>query len=1134
MDLTIAFSYWISSFCYLVFLYKKVFFTFFYNRKGSDHFGSKPMYELLLRRLKANTIYSILNLLLRTGSNSMCLITTVLLLFISTSSNAQLETITKTEKYIITKQSFSAEDGLAARDVSSAIEDKDGFMWFGTTIGLCRYDGNSFKTYTKENFGLASNEITSLSVDENNHLIIAFNHNNLNEKRQSQIQVLDLNNNKLQTLESTYPKLPFSTKDVVWIANDANKNMFFVTAMPFHIWKFTAAKGFKLLGELTDWNVKNAHATDITDHSIHSIVQNGSIVLKKYSYPNYLISEDTIIPFYTKPEESVFSIKKNKSLLIYNTTTNALSKSNFPDVKYSFVKQSADTFLHLQSIADYPWWICPQHLDDANIISNLKKGIYLLEDETFFLIAKPEELRKYTDLNIRFTFKDSRSNRWLCTNSGVIQVSIAPNYFSRYFSKDQISKPTFYQVRGIYADNNIDVKTNKTTTSLYANVWQYLCITKVNSKKALFYKSKKTAHFNALLKHKDRFYIGTVNNICEYNPNQNKIVDFGSISNNNIENGQYIWALTAVSDNILLAGHIDGISQLNLMSKKCKALAYASSKIPKAKNVYRFVKTKAKGLIAVADNGLFVIDKNNTIVDYYGSLANDASHHLPITSIFDMHEDAKGICWIASNGEGLFRWDWQHSKSDKKISIKQFTLDKGLPSLILYRIEEDSDNNLWIGTYNGLMRFNSLTYSTSVYTTNDGLNNNEFNRTSSFKAADGRMYFGGLDGVNAFNPKQLMAFESKNEPSFKLTVLTKYSGKNKKLIDILVLLKQDKKIVLQSDDPFLIVEFQLLDFQKRKHLYAYKLEGIDTDWNYIDENTIRLTGLPYGKFKMHIKAQLDNGKWQSHPIVFPIIVLKPFYLQLWFLIILSMLLIGGIVFYFRFRTYKLHKENHELELKVENRTVDLTAALKDKELLLTEVHHRVKNNLQVISGLLELQKVQLTDKKAIAAFTEGQSRVSSIALIHQNLYENENLGNIEFCSFARDLSSKVAELFENQNNRVVFTIENKEVFLDIDTAVPLGLIINELITNSYKYFKKGAQEKKISIDIIVLKKGAYKLIYKDNGPGLKKGIDFETATSLGLDLIKGLSYQIDGNATYAYENGSVFTVFFKNLKARNK
>jgi two-component sensor histidine kinase len=1047
---------------------------------------------------------------------------------------AQIEPLTKTDQYIITKRYLSVEDGLAGRSVLCAVEDKDGFMWFGTSNGLSRYDGNSFKTFTKQNFGLLANEITALNVDEKNHLIITFNNRNLNEKVQSQIQVLDLNSNKLQTLKRTYAKLPFKTADVICIASIKNKNLIFITSSPYQVWDYSSIKGFKLVGALTAWNSnKNLAKSSDTNNNISSIVQNGSVVLKKNNYPNYLISDNTLIPFSNKPEESIFSVAKNKSLLCYNSLTNGISERDFPLPMKITEKQNANPFFHLSTVDNYFWTFPFPHSDKANIVYNIKKGIYLIDDRTAVLIAQPQEISKFIDFNISSTFKDSRGCRWLCTNSGVIQINIKQNYFKSYFSRQQVIKPTYNQVRGIYAENSLDVHTNKATSTLYANVWQYLCIFKENTQKNILSTSKDLAHFNAFLKHRDKFYIGTVSTIYEYKANQNLLVAIGKVSKDTI-NTQYIWSLNAVSDSILLAGYIDGINQFNLVSKKCEGLTYASSKIPKAKNVYRFVKTKAKGLVVVAENGLFLLDKNNVVIDYYGSLASDDSHHLPITTIFDMHEDTKGICWIASNGEGLFRCDWQHSNRDKKMRVQQFTLEQGLPSLILYRIEEDSDNNLWIGTYNGLMRFNTNTFITSVYTTNDGLNNNEFNRTSSFKAADGTMYFGGLDGVNAFNPKQLTATEAKKEPFFRLTSLTKYSGKEKKLVDVLNSLKQDKKIVLQPEDSFTIIEFQLLDFHKRKHLYAYKLDGIDNDWNYIDENTIRLTGLTAGEFKMHIKAQLANGQWQSHPIVFPIIVLQPFYLQLWFLIVIGLLLIGGIVFFFRFRTYKLLKENHKLELKVESRTVDLTAALKDKELLLTEVHHRVKNNLQVISGLLELQKVQLTDKQAIAAFTEGQSRVTSIALIHQNLYENENLGNIEFCSFARDLSSKVAELFENQNNRVVFTIENKEVFFDIDTAVPLGLIINELITNSYKYFKKGTQEKKISINIIVVEKGAYKLIYKDNGPGLKKGIDFDTATSLGLDLIKGLSGQIDGKATYAYENGSVFTIFFKDLEARNK
>lgn len=1059
----------------------------------------------------------------------------VLFLVLFLDSNlvaAQLEPITKTEQYIITKHHFSVEDGLASREVTAAIEDRDGFMWFGTSNGLTRYDGNSFKTFTKQNFGLLQNEIASLSVDKNNHLIIEFYNKNLTLKKKGEIQIIDLSTYKLQTLESAYAKLPFKAKDVVWMENDVNKNMFFVTAMPFQLWRYNAAKGFKLLGPLTAWNAKNAHATDITDHSIHSILQNGSLILEKYSYPNYLITEDTIIPFSNKPEEYVFSIKKNKSFLIYNTATNAVSESNFLDAKNSFVRQKPETFLHLYPEFNYPWWFCSTHSDEANIVHNLKKGIYLIDDKTFFLIAKPEELKEYTDFNIKSIYRDSRGNRWFCTNSGVIQVNIAPNYFRGYFSKEQISKPTFYQVRGIYADNNLDVKTNKTITTLYANVWQYLCIAKTNSKKTLFYTSKKLAHFNALLKHKDRFYIGTVNTICEYNANQNKIMDLGSISNSNMDNGQYIWSLTAVSDDILLAGLIDGISQFNLVSKKCKALAYASSKIPKAKNVYRFVKTKAKGLVAVAENGLFIIDKNNTVVDYYGTLVKDESHHLPMTMIYDMHEDRHGICWIATNGEGLFRWDWQHKGNNKKGSLKQFNLDQGLPSMILYRIEEDAANNLWIGTYNGLMRFNTLTYGTSVYTVNEGLNHNEFNRTSSFKAADGTMYFGGLNGVNAFNPKQVMASEAKNTPSFKVTSLMKYSGKEHRLMDCLLALKQEKEVVLQADDSFLILEFQLLDYMKRKHSYAYKLDGIDSEWNYIDENVIRLSGLPYGEYKMHIKAQMANGQWAKHAIVFPIVILKPFYIETWFIIGIVIVFGFAIFGFIRYRTKKIIRENHQLELKIANRTTDLQRALTDRERLLTEIHHRVKNNLHVINGLLQLQKDELVDPLSKAAFAEGQSRIESIALIHQNLYQNEALGSIEFCSFIHDLSSKVANLYDNPTNPVAYTIKKGELFIDVDTAVPLGLIVNELLTNSYKHFDSRKKGKTIAIEVTLLAPGQYELIFRDNGGGLPKHVDFETDKTLGLKLIKGLAKQLSGKVTYHFDKGSEFTVFFQDSAIR--
>ncbi len=1057
----------------------------------------------------------------------------LLFLFSTLAALAQIEPIAVNAENIITKHHFSVKDGMAAREVFSAAEDKEGFMWFGTSNGLCRYDGNSFKTFTKQNFGLLYNEIASLSIDENNHLIIEFYDKSLYYKKKGAIQVLDLNNYTLQTLASTYPKLPFKTKDVVWIANDDNKNILFVTASPFQVWKYTATKGFKLLGELSTWNASIKLGESVNPAiPIFAVVQNGSFVLKKQGCPNYLITDVALIPFPNKREEVFYAITKDKSVLFYNTISNAISKSKFPGVIHSFATPNPEVFLHLSPVVNYSWLFPAPHSDAANFIFNLKKGIYLYDDKKAILIAKPEELKKYIDFNIFSTFKDSRGIRWLCTNSGVFQISIEPNYFSSYFSTQQTTKLPYNQARGIYVDNDFDGNTNKATTTLYANVWQYLCVSKetLNSTKVSYATNK--CPYNALVKHKNKFYIGGVDNIFEYDPTHNKTLEMGVFGEN--REGSYIWSLAAVSDSILLAGHIKGLSRFNILSKKSSPLKYASFKIPKAENVYRFVQTKTKGLVAVAENGLYLIDKNNTVVDYYGSLVSDKSHHLPIATIYDMQEDKNGICWIATNGEGLFRWDWRQSGTGQTIKIKQFTTKEGLPSMVLYRIEEDEANNLWIGSYNGLLRFNTINFSTYTYTTDDGLTHNEFNRTASFKAADGKLYFGGLDGVNAFDPKKLMESDTKNEPSLQMIALHQFSGKANKLLDVLIAFNQTKKITLAPWDSFLTLEFQLLDFKDRKHLYAYKIEGIDTDWNYIDENSIRLSGLPYGEFKMHLKAQLANGQWNSKPIVFPIIVLKPFYLQLWFPIALVLLIIGGIIFYYRFRTHQLHRENQRLEVKVNGRTAELKKSLADRELLLTEIHHRVKNNLQVISGLLELQKEQLTDENAKKSFTEAQSRVGSIALIHQNLYQNENLGSIEFCSFARDLLSKVAELLENQNQPVAFTLDKKEVYFDIDTAVPLGLILNELLTNSYKHAAKRGLENKIGININVLNRGQYELVYKDNGPGIKRAVDFDTSTSLGLKLIKGLAKQLYGTASYQFENGSVLTIQFKDVAARNE
>ncbi len=212
--------------------------------------------------------------------------------------------------------------------------------------------------------------------------------------------------------------------------------------------------------------------------------------------------------------------------------------------------------------------------------------------------------------------------------------------------------------------------------------------------------------------------------------------------------------------------------------------------------------------------------------------------------------------------------------------------------------------------------------------------------------------------------------------------------------------------------------------------------------------------MPYGKFTLHIKAQNAEGAWSKSELIIPLFVQKPFYLEWWFITLLILVLVMTVYWVIRWRTRKLALDKIILEHTVNDRTALLKKALQEqetllleKDVLMKEIHHRVKNNLQVISGLLELQSRNLDDEAAKVALMEGRNRVRSIALIHQNLYQFENLSSIELSRFVKDLCRQVEALYKKQKE-VSLNIDVPNLYLDIDSAVPLGLIMNELLSNS--------------------------------------------------------------------------------------
>ncbi|NES04261.1 MAG: PAS domain S-box protein, partial [Okeania sp. SIO2F4] len=206
----------------------------------------------------------------------------------------------------------------------------------------------------------------------------------------------------------------------------------------------------------------------------------------------------------------------------------------------------------------------------------------------------------------------------------------------------------------------------------------------------------------------------------------------------------------------------------------------------------------------------------------------------------------------------------------------------------------------------------------------------------------------------------------------------------------------------------------------------------------------------------------------------------------------------------------------------------IKASLAEKEVLLKEIHHRVKNNLQVISSLLRLQSRYIQDENVMEMLKESQNRVRSMALVHEHLYQSKDLSRIDFSEYIRNLASHIFQAYEVKARGVKLNVKVVPVFLNIDTVVPCGLIINELVSNSLKYAFPEESVGDISIDFNYQQNNQNKFILQvsDNGIGFPEDLDYQNSGSLGLRLVCSLVRQLKGEIERLNQVGTVFKITF--------
>ncbi len=207
---------------------------------------------------------------------------------------------------------------------------------------------------------------------------------------------------------------------------------------------------------------------------------------------------------------------------------------------------------------------------------------------------------------------------------------------------------------------------------------------------------------------------------------------------------------------------------------------------------------------------------------------------------------------------------------------------------------------------------------------------------------------------------------------------------------------------------------------------------------------------------------------------------------------------------------------------------EINRSLQEKEILLNEIHHRVKNNMQIITSLLKLQSQSIKDKRSLELFQNSQNRVRSMALIHEKLYRTKDFSSIDFGEYIRSLTTHLLISYHILPSQIEIDVNIKDIIFNMNVAIPCGLIINELVTNSIKHAFSNCRGGKIKVSITKKGTNGYLLIVKDNGKGLPpEAIELEDPTTLGLQLVSSLVSQLKGTLQYQFKNGAIFSIEFE-------
>lgn len=772
---------------------------------------------------------------------------------------------------------FGVEEGLLNRRVNAIAQDRDGFLWIATPGGLHRFDGYVFKSYTTAD-GLASNAVDDIWMDAEGLLWLVRGGTRADLQAVS-IDIIEPHTGRIRSFDERFgAAAPMRAVDLLPQACRMDDGTLVLSATGRLI-RYHPGKGFT-----------------------EAPIEGGLEFL-----PHEALMDGGVWGTGIKPGPAPATVVR-----VGKDGGSAEPSVAGAEVRWSIVGNSSRFGAPFGTHGRYlrvvegtgqgrECWLSPagsiitvnreQREEEwqGQIRMPLGDDLWLVDGTVRHMRAGDDPLSapivfdladRIPDVVFRLfsALRDRTGHIWIGGEFGLYRLEVRPNPFQRWLWSTTIPRGHGVRIRGMAVlDGSLHVNSEQ------EGRWQ------LDARTGAIISADTTRTFRYALASdaEGGIWVAEGDSLIHCNATGKTLEPGIDIS------GHSVWSVLPMDANGLLIGTTTGLGWADRTFHRYTPMNTAPGGVPAGSTVVDLVRDRAGAIWVSTDMGLFNTDATGQVTARWWNgarSAGDSTHYLPASDFRHFRQDRDGIIWLSTADAGLLRWDRATGE------VRAISRREGLASNSVYASYADDLGQIWLPTDNGIARYDPASGLVTNYTTDDGITHNEFNRLAHTQGPDGRLYFGGLNGITAFDPRTLRGLHPGREAPLVITDVRQYVAATDRLEDRMAAVTEGTGIVMEPDDRYFTVSMALLSYEDPGRIsYAWRIDGVDPDWNYQHEPSLRIAALPFGDHVLRIKAQGGDGVWTGE-LSIPILFAHPLYLKWWF-VTLCILALAAMIFW---------------------------------------------------------------------------------------------------------------------------------------------------------------------------------------------------------------------------------------------